>query len=260
MWSQVAINLQNGNPYLIIIFLVAFAGFIIIIERFIMLQMVYSFDHKKFLANLRRTIQAEDLERAMSICRNASKTSLPAIGIKALEAGSLDPSSVRGVIEEETIDFLPKLESRIGILPAFATILLLIGVLGTIDGLWLAFRSVEVLDTTAKQAHLASGIANSLNPTSIGLIFSMIFLVSHQLLKGLALRLTEHIHYGVTVLMNLLAPAEVSAYVAGAPIDNSISSAPVAHASNDSDISAVEDVENDFVDVGEDIEDEEEII
>jgi len=40
MWSQVAISLQNGNPYLIIIFLVAFAGFIIIAERFIMLQMV----------------------------------------------------------------------------------------------------------------------------------------------------------------------------------------------------------------------------
>jgi len=196
----------------------------------------------------------------MSICRNASKTSLPAIGIRALEAGSLDPSSVRGVIEEETIDFLPKLESRIGILPAFATILLLIGVLGTIDGLWLAFRSVEVLDTTAKQAHLASGIANSLNPTSIGLIFSMIFLVAHQLLKGLALRLTEHIHYGVTVLTNLLAPAEVSAYVAGSAIDTGMPAAATQSVGGDPDVAAIEDLENDFVDVGEDIEDEEEII
>ena len=63
------------------------------------------------------------LERAVSICKNASYTSLPSIGLKALEAKERDPSSVRGAIEEESIDFLPKIEARIGVLPALATLI-----------------------------------------------------------------------------------------------------------------------------------------
>ena len=176
MWSQLAVSLQNGNAYLILILALGFLGTTIIFERFIMLQFVYYVDFSKFLSNLRRSVQAEDLDRAVSICKNASKTSLPAIGLKALEAAERDASTVRGTIEEETIDFLPKLESRIGILPALSTLILLIGVLGTIDGLWNAFDSIEILDTSEKQARLANGIAQSLNPTTMGLLISMIFL------------------------------------------------------------------------------------
>jgi biopolymer transport protein ExbB len=261
MWSQLAVSLQSGNAYLILILALGFIGSVIIFERLIMLQFVYNVDFKKFLNNLRRSVQAEDLDRAVSICKNASYTSLPAIGLKALEAFERDPSSVRGTIEEETIDFLPKLETRIGILPALSTLILLIGVLGTIDGLWAAFDSIEILDTSEKQARLANGIAGSLNPTTMGLLMSMIFLTGHQILRGLAIRLTERIHYGVSVLLNLLAPQEVATYVsapvmapeASAPTESKREAAPTD--------SKIEEEDDSFDDASvEDIKDEEEII
>ncbi|MES2744867.1 MAG: MotA/TolQ/ExbB proton channel family protein [Bdellovibrionota bacterium] len=267
MWSQLAVSLQSGNTYLYLILILGFIGTIIIFERLIMLQVVYSLDFKKFLNNLRRSVQAEDVERAVSICKNASYTSLPAIGLKALEAKERDPNSVRGAIEEESIDFLPKIEARIGVLPALATLILLIGVLGTIDGLWAAFDSVEILDSTEKQVRLSNGIASSLNPTTMGLLISMIFLTGHQVLRGLALRLTERVHYGVSVLTNLLAPAELSTYVpavAVASIGGGGSSA--VHAGGHEPRAAAADnkieVEDDSFDDSsvEDIKDEEEII
>jgi hypothetical protein len=39
---------------------------------------------------------------------------------------------------------------------------------------------------------------------------SMLILVGYYLVKGMAIRLTEKMHYGVTVLSNILVPAEVA--------------------------------------------------
>ena len=267
MWSQLAVSLQDGNPYIIIILLLGFIGTIVIFERLIMLQFVYHMDFNKFLNNLRRSVQAEDIDRAISICKNASPTSLPAIGLKAIEASERDPSSVRGTIEEETIDFLPKLETRISILPALATVILLIGVLGTIDSLWSAFASIEILDTTEKQSRLANGIAGSLNSTSMALLISLIFLMGHQIVRGLAIKITERIHYGVSVLINMLAPTEMPSFVAAPILDTPIPAAtpkpqPAApmDLQDESDIIPEED-DDSFDDASvEDIKDEEEII
>ncbi|WP_141736662.1 MotA/TolQ/ExbB proton channel family protein [Oligoflexus tunisiensis] len=263
MWSQLAVSLQNGNLYLIAIIALGFIGTIIVFERLIMLQFVYNIDFKKFLNNLRRSVQAEDLERAVSICKNASYTSLPSIGLKALEALERDPHSVRGTIEEETIDFLPRLEARISILPALSTLILLIGILGTIDGLWAAFDSIEILDTSEKQARLANGIAGSLNPTTMGLLMSMLFLTGHQMLRGLAIRLTERVHYGVSVLINLLAPQEMATYVA-APMAEAapVVQEPVISKREAAPVESKTEVEDDSFDDAsvEDIKDEEEII
>ncbi len=262
MWSQLAVSLQHGNAYLILILILGFIGTMIIFERLIMLQFVYNIDFKKFLNNLRRSVQAEDLDRAVSICKNASYTSLPAIGLKALEAVERDPATVRGTIEEETIDFLPRIEARISILPAISTLILLIGVLGTIDGLWAAFDSIEILDTSEKQARLANGIAGSLNPTTMGLLMSMLFLTGHQILRGLAIRLTERIHYGISVLVNLLAPQELATYVTAAAGDVGMTAAPSEskHSSSPTE-SKIEEEDDSFDDASvEDIKDEEEII
>ncbi len=274
MWSQLALSLQNGNPYLMVILALAFFGTIIIFERFFMLMFVYNIDFSRFLSNFRRAVQSDDLDRAASICKGESKTSLPLISLKALEANDRDPSTVRGIIEEETIDFLPRVEARLTILPSLSTTILLIGVLGTIDGLWEVFNSIEILDTSEKQARLANGITESLNPTTLGLIVCIVFLSFHQVLKGSAIRLTEKIHHGVSVLTNLLAPAEIMpAFVASPDLANMAPAqmampSDVSSVSNDINISdaddsdLVEDSDHDSFDNAsvEDIKDEEEII
>lgn len=264
MWNQLAISLQEGNSYIWILFFFSFLGLVVVIERFIMLQMVYFIDFSKFLTNFRKSIQAEDLTRAINLCKSASSTSLPYISLRAIEASERDPTTVKGTIEEETIDFLPKLESRLNLLPALTTLILLIGILGTIDGLWSAFDSIEVLDTAEKQVRLAHGIAGSLNPTALGLIVAMFFLAAHQVLRGVAIKLAERIHYGVTILNNLLVPQEVS-YVAGpqpmaqaAPVQMEEIEQEIAP---DTEDLSEEEEDDSFDDAAvEDIKDEEEII
>jgi hypothetical protein len=41
----------------------------------------------------------------------------------------------------------------------------------------------------------------------------MLMLVGYHLVRGMALRLTEKMHYGVTVITNLLVPTEVASFM-----------------------------------------------
>lgn len=217
MWGELALSIKNGNIYMLAIILLSFIATTVIFERFIMLQFRFNIDFKKFLTNFKKMVTSEDYERAVNLCKSASKTSLPKIALRALEAVENDPSTVRGTIEEDTIEFLPRIESRLTMMPAMATVIMLIGILGTIDALWWSFHSIDVLDTAKKQASLANGIAGSLNPTAIAIIASMLILASHQILKGMAIRIIDRIHHGVSVLNNLLVPQEVATTVVAAP-------------------------------------------
>jgi len=262
MWSQLALSLHHGDVYLYLMLGLAWIGVLILIERFVMINFVFRIDFKKFLTNLKKLVQSEDIDRAVSLCKKAGSTSLPHISLRALEAAESDPSTVRGVIEEETIDFLPRVEARLNVLPAIATISLLVGVLGTVDNLWAAFHSIDILDTAEKQASLAGGIATSLTHTSMGLLISIILLAGHQFLKSGAVKLVERIHYGIAVLTNLLAPAETASFIPAMGIPTAPAPAAAEAQAEAPKPAAVAEAQDDSFDDAsvEDIKDEEEII
>lgn len=214
MWGDLALSFQQGNGYVTIMLAALFFALVILFERLIMLQFVYHINFSKFLSNLKKMVAAEDLSRAINFCKSVSGTSLPYIATRTLEARDTDPTTTRGTLEEESLLFLPRLEARLTILPGLAIIIMFIGVLGTIDSLSIAFRSIDILDTSKKQAALSHGIAGSLSTTAMGLLACMLILFAQQFLRSTALKLTESMHYGITVLNNLLVPAEAVSYAA----------------------------------------------
>ena len=264
MFGEIAASFQRGNIYLSAMLFFGFLATAIVFERIIMLQFVYHLDFGKFLSNLRKLLQGEDTSRALSFCKSVSGSSLPAIARRALEAAELDPTTIRGTIEEETIDFLPRIESRIGGLMALSTLILLTGVLGAIDSLWNTFHAISVLDTAQKQASLGTEIARALNPAAFGILLSMIILVGYYVVRGMAVRLTEKMHYGVTVLNNLLVPPDVTNFMPVAMAAPAAAAAAPSMASGDAAAPTPTEgaaPDANFADAAvEDIRDEEEII
>lgn len=264
MFGEIAASFQHGNAYITAMLALAFIACVVVFERIIMLQFVYHLDFQKFLSNLKKILSADDTSRAISFCKSVGTTSLPHIAKRALEASESDPTTVRGVLEEETVDFLPRIESRIGMLMAISTLIMLTGVLGAIDSLWKAFHAVTVLDTARKQASLGQEIASALNPVAFGVMVSMFVLVGYYLTRSMAVRLTERIHHGITVLHNLLVPAEVGGYMpvaVSAPMQTASASAPSEDAVASEPAAQGGGTGGNFDDASvEDIRDEEEII
>jgi biopolymer transport protein ExbB len=263
MWGQLALSLQSANGYVITIMVLGFIAFVLMIERLIMLQFVYNIDFPKFLLNLKKMVLAEDHDRAITLCKNVSSTSLPKISLRALEAAETDPSRIRGTIEEEAIGFIPNIERRLGALPAISMIIMLVGILGTIDALFGAFQSIDVLDTARKQSTLAQGIAASLNPTAMGLLFGMVLMAGFYFLKGIAATLTDRMHHGVAVITNLLAPQEMATFVPmeSGSVSNTSSDSSMTEPVQQTASETKTQPEESFDDVSvDDIKDEEEII
>lgn len=266
MWGELASSFQDGNIYVMIMLSLGFFSTLLIVERLFMLQGIYNINIPKFLKEIRKMIDAEDHDRARNYCKTVSSTSVPRIALDALETHAKDPDKVKGHIEESAIEFLPKIEARISLLPALATLVLLVGVLGTVDGLWSAFHSIEVLDTAKKQAILANGIAGSLTPTALGLLIALTTLTAHHIVKSIAIGLTDKLHYSVTVLHNLLVPKETAiAVAAGAafmdPSGGLSASSDSDEGLQDEEDQEEEDEEDEFDDAAiDDIKDAEEII
>jgi len=265
MFAEIAASFQHGNVYLKVMLFLGFLAMTVVFERLIMLNFVYNLDFTKFLSDLRKLLTPDDTSRALSFCKSVSGTSLPAITRRALEAAETDPTTIRGVIEEETIAFLPRIEMRIGSLMAFSTLILLTGVLGSIDSLWNTFHVVGVLDTSEKQASLGTEIASALNPTAFGLLLSMLILVGYHLVRGMAMRLTERMHYGVAVINNLLVPSDLPSFMPvtmgvttkEAPI---VAGGPTAPSAANTTMEGINSNANTGNNPAESIRDEEEII
>ena len=208
MWNELARSLQSGNSYTLAILSLTFLALIIIFERLLMLHFVYNLNFEKFVSSLKNMVGSEDYERAMSFCKTTSYTSLPKISLAALEAAEYAPHKVAGTIEEECAAFLPKISARIPFLSSISTIILMLGVLGTVNELWSAFHSLGVLDTAKKQASLAEGISSSLNYIALGLCASILILGFTQIIRSSANRLLDRVNHGVVALNTLLVQSQ----------------------------------------------------
>ncbi len=265
MWGDLVINLKSGNPYSLSMIALLFLATTIFFERMITLKYVYNIDLKKFTLNLKKTILSEDYERAALFCKSISKVVLAKIALNAIEQLETDPSKVKSIIEEGVLEILPRVEKRTSLLPLLSTLTLLIGILGTTEELWKAFHAMHILDTTQKQYMLTSSIADSLVLTGIGLIISMIILAGNQLIKAIALSVVDKLNLGTLVLLNLLAPREITALPAKKPSINKTTNnhtlptnnQEVAKGGSEKEGTPTEGFDESSV---EDIKDEEEII
>ncbi len=79
---------------------------------------------------------------------------------------------------------IPRMKARINLLTLFANISTLLGLLGTIQGLMLSFKSVSSASEAMKQEVLASGISVAMLTTAFGLIVAIPCLIAYYILNN----------------------------------------------------------------------------
>ncbi|MEY3902806.1 MAG: hypothetical protein RL189_2112 [Pseudomonadota bacterium] len=191
-------------PYIILaIFAV---GWVIVFERFIVLQLTYRLNFGKFNATLRRMLSAGDLDRARQYCAASGNTGLPLIAAKAIEAYETENFRVRMVVSEETLAFMPRIRRRISQLPNLAAVAVLLGALAAVNGVWQSFQMVDGLELGLKSFAFSRGLSQALTPIALGLGASVFLMIPYGVLDAMASRLEGEIEHSLTVILNLLAP------------------------------------------------------
>ncbi len=196
--------LQEGAPFSFInIGVLAFA-LAIIAERSVFILTKYRVNSTEFMAQIRKLVQAGNIDRAIKLCEAAPLPLLQVVksGLTQVNRGE---EAVIASMEERMSEVLPALEKRIGALWTLANIATLIGLLGTIRGLIRAFKAVGTIDDPSqKTALLSAGIAEAMWNTFLGLFIAVVCMVAHLFLHGMAKKHKLDMEKSTMKLENLL--------------------------------------------------------
>ena len=173
--------LLSGGPVLVAILLLSIYGLYIFFERLLKLSKERS-DADTLMARVNAAVSERDLEGALVACENhggpvarvlrAALLKLP-YGRSAVEAAFQDAS-----LQEEQ-----KLTRGLRPLATIAQVSPLLGLLGTVTGMIIAFAEISQ-QGTGNPAALADGIGQALVTTAAGLIVAIPTLIGHNYLAS----------------------------------------------------------------------------
>ncbi|MBK6575303.1 MAG: MotA/TolQ/ExbB proton channel family protein [Sandaracinaceae bacterium] len=195
---------MEGAPFSFINIAVLALVLAIVAERFVFILSKYRVNATEFMAQVRKLVQAGNIDRAIKLCEAAPLPLLQVIkaGLTQVNRGE---DAVIANMEEKLAEVLPALEKRIASLWTFANLATLIGLLGTIRGLIRAFAAVGTIDDPSqKTAMLSAGISEAMWNTFLGLLIAVIAMFFHLILNGMAKRQKHEMEKATMKLENLL--------------------------------------------------------
>jgi len=150
----------------------------IIIERWLTLRRA-DIDTREFMDTMRQVIRQNRIQEAINIC---DETDVPVARI--IKAGLLKYRQPREIIREAIEDAgrfeIPRLERYLAGLATCATVAPMLGLLGTVQGMILAFAQIQNKRGQVNPSDLAEGIGNALITTAAGLAVAIPVLILYN--------------------------------------------------------------------------------
>src|SRR5688572_22047213 len=195
--------LKDGAPFSFINVAILALVLGIIAERVYFMLTRYRVNSREFMAQIRKLVQAGNIDRAIKLCEAAPLPLLQVVksGLTQVNRGE---EAVIASMEERMAEVIPDLEKRIAALWSLANIATLIGLLGTISGLIKSFSAVAFAEPAQRSAILSRGIAEAMYNTALGLGIAVLCMIAHLILHGMAKRIKQDMERTVMKVENLL--------------------------------------------------------
>ncbi len=170
--------IRQGGILMWPIMFTSVVGLAIVIERWLTLRRA-DIDTREFMDTMRQVIRQNRIQEAISIC---DETDAPIARI--IKAGLLKHRQSREIIREAIEDAgrfeIPRLERYLSGLATCATISPMLGLLGTVQGMILAFAQIQNKRGQVNPSDLAEGIGNALVTTAAGLAVAIPLLILYN--------------------------------------------------------------------------------
>lgn len=195
----------EGGVYMHFIALCGVLGVGVVIERFIFLFFRYNINGAQFFNQVQKLVMASNIDRAIKLCNAADKAVLARVVKAGLTRANKSEPEIGSAVEEAILEVGPSVSSRLSVVVAVANIATLLGLLGTVDGMIMAFEAVANAAADQRSTALAKGIGIAMNTTGFGLLVAIPLLAVHIFLNGLAKKISDEVDLYSVKLQNLLA-------------------------------------------------------
>ncbi|MCB9554760.1 MAG: MotA/TolQ/ExbB proton channel family protein [Deltaproteobacteria bacterium] len=180
-------------------------GLAFVFERCLALWVRFSIDWKGWMQQVRGFVAQGNYTSAIELCNSRSSHPLSRVLKAGLLRANKSDKDIQRAMEEESIRSTPEIEKNIDYIAMAANIATLLGLLGTIIGLVMAFKGVSGASAQARQEHLANGISVAMYTTAFGLCIAIPFLILHYWLNRKGVRMVERIEEASVELANVIA-------------------------------------------------------
>lgn len=195
--------LVQGAPFSFVNMFVLALVLAIIAERFVYILSKYRVNTTEFMAQIRKLVQAGNIDRAIKLCEAAPLPLLQVVK-SGLTQANRGEEAVIAAMEERMSELMPELEKRVAALWTLANIATLIGLLGTITGLIKAFGAVAHADPSDRSRILSAGISEAMWNTALGLGIAVLCMIFHLIIHGMTKKIKQDMERATMKLENLL--------------------------------------------------------
>ncbi len=205
MLSTIAGFFREGGTIMYVIASTSVIAIAIAVERFFFIFFRFNINGQTFMRKIQGFVEASNYERGIQLCNVVPHAALAKV-VKAglVKAGQTD-RDIQNSVDEAALEILPKLTKRTNFLQVIANVATLLGLLGTIFGIIIAFKAVAEVDPSMKQAVLTKGIAIALYTTAFGLIVAIPSMLAHALIEASTTKIIDEIDEYSVKLINLMS-------------------------------------------------------
>ncbi len=203
--------LEQFNPFtrsgiwMFLILLVSVYTLTLVIERAYTLWFRFKIDASQILSRILSFVDSNNYSRAIEVCNSRQGHPMCVVLKSGLLKANRSDLEIRRAIEQTTMKVGPQIQKRTPYLATLANVATLMGLLGTIFGLIMAFEGVELASAAKKQEVLARGISLAMSTTAFGLIVAIPTTVAHAVLSARQNLLLDTIEDSAMTLFNHLS-------------------------------------------------------
>jgi biopolymer transport protein ExbB/TolQ len=149
--GNILINaMKEGGPVMWIILGFSILSAAIVIERFFFILIRYNINGPAFMKKIQKLVEARNFERAIQLCNAAPNAALSRVLKAGLSRAGRGERDIQDAVDEVALEILPKLQKRTNYLQVIANVATLLGLLGTILGIIMAFDAVANVEPAMK--------------------------------------------------------------------------------------------------------------
>lgn len=198
--------MRDGGLFMWPILLCGIVAAAICVERLFFVAFRAYIHGPVFMAQIQKLVVAGNLDRAIRLCNAEPHAALPRVVKAGLTRANLTEKEIENAVDEAILEVSPLVTRRTPYLPMLANVATLLGLLGTIVGLIIAFKAVSEQSAEAKQVALATGIAIAMYTTAGGLYVAVPTLTLHAIIVNRTNAILEDLdQYGLKTVNLLLA-------------------------------------------------------
>jgi biopolymer transport protein ExbB/TolQ len=186
-----------------VIMVPAMLGVAVVIERFFYLFVKCGFSRGRFMEDLFKILKTGDTSRAIKFA-GASDMPIAKVMVSVLSNKDKGPEAMNKAVDEVFLTENPKVLRYTPQIVMLANVATLLGLLGTIYGLILAFDAVANVPAAQRAQALATGISVAMATTFFGLIVGIPLMFIHGIFSAQTDRILEEMDEKSAKLINIL--------------------------------------------------------